>query len=501
VVGLVAGAGIVSLSSLGGSLAIGPRFDDGAGDPTVVGAPTPVEPAPAAARDDRHAPELTSVPEAPPLFAAGGDPAFPAAHAPPVLPDTRLASARPHPPLFARPPLGAGAAPAPAARIDTRPAAPAPAARQVDIEVAAGDTLIGMLLRLGIARAEAHAAVEGLRDVYDPRRLQPGQRLEVQTDAAARRLVRLAFAPSGRERIELVRADDGFEAEVRERATVIEERLVEAEVRTSLDAAATAAGVPPAVLAEVVRIFSWDVDYQRETQPGDKIAVLFERERVPDGPVVGAGDVRYARLDIGGRALEAFRFERDGEAAFFSRDGESLRKFLLRTPVSGARMSSGFGMRRHPILGYNRMHRGIDFAARTGTPIYAAGDGRLVRVGRYGGYGNYIRIAHGDGYATAYAHLSRFADGMRSGRRVEQGEVIGYVGSTGRSTGPHLHFEVLKNGEQVDPLGIAQPPAENLQGQALAAFRQQVRAVEMRLADLGSRTFAADRGRAVASGG
>jgi murein DD-endopeptidase MepM/ murein hydrolase activator NlpD len=502
--GFLAGAGILGLSTLGGSMPIHLRADDGAGAPANRAAPTPAELAPAVAPDPRHAATRTSVPAASPLVAAVGDPGFPPAGEPSIVTGTAMAPARPHPPRFDGGPRPVDAVPAPpAASADARSATPAPepARQRVDVEVAAGDTLMGMLLGLGIARAEAHAAVEGLRGVYDPRHLRPGQRLQVETDAAARRLVRLAFAPSGRERIELVRADDGFEAEVSERATISEERLVEAEVRTSLHAAATGAGVPPAVLAEIVRIFSWDVDYQRETRAGDEIAVLFERERVPNGPVVGTGDVRYARLDIGGRVLEAFRFERDGEAAFFSRGGESLRKFLLRTPVSGARMSSGFGMRRHPILGYTRMHRGIDFAARTGTPIYAAGDGRLARVGRYGGYGNYIRIEHGDGYATAYAHLSRFADGMRSGRRVEQGEVIGYVGSTGRSTGPHLHFEVLKNGEQVDPLGVAQPPAENLEGQALMAFRQEVRAVETRLADLGSRTFAADRRREVASGG
>jgi murein DD-endopeptidase MepM/ murein hydrolase activator NlpD len=378
---------------------------------------------------------------------------------------------------------------------------PLPARRRIDLEVSAGDTLIGMLLRLGIGRAEAHAAVEGLRDVYDPRRLRPGQHLEVQTDAAARRLVRLAFAPSERERIELVRADGGFEAERRARPTVTEERLVEAEVRTSLHAAATTAGVPAVVLAEVLRIFSWDVDYQREMRPGDEIAVLFDRERIPGGPVVGAGDVRYARLQVGDRVLEAFRFERDGEALFFDRDGKSRRKFLLRTPVSGARLSSGFGMRRHPILGYTRMHQGVDFAAPTGTPILAAGDGRLVRVGRYGSYGNYVRIAHGDVYATAYAHLAGFADGVRAGHRVEQGEVIGYVGSTGRSTGPHLHFEVLEHGEPVDPLGIARSPAEHLAGDALAAFHREIRAVETRLAALGNRTFASERAPGGASGG
>jgi murein DD-endopeptidase MepM/ murein hydrolase activator NlpD len=387
--------------------------------------------------------------------------------------------------------------------VDTPAAPPATVGEVVNVEVAAGDTLMGMLLQLGIGRAEAHTAIEHLRDLYDPRRLRPGQRLQIETDAAARALLKLAFAPSGRERIELVRADDGrFEAQRLERPTLVEERLIEAEVRSSLHAAATAAGMPPAVLARVVRIFSWDVDYQRETRPGDRMTVLFERERVRGGPVIGTGDIRYARLEIGGRVLEAFHHGRHGEAGeFFDRNGHSLRKFLLRTPVSGARMSSGFGMRRHPILGYTRMHRGVDFAAPTGTPIYAAGAGRLVQVGRNGGYGNYIRIQHGNTYATAYAHLSRFADGMRPGRRVKQGEVIGYVGSTGRSTGPHLHFEVHKNGSQVDPLKLAQPPAAKLTGAQLAAFQREVGAIETRLADLGGRRFAADAASPDASDG
>jgi murein DD-endopeptidase MepM/ murein hydrolase activator NlpD len=498
VTGVLAGAALASLITLSGPPPSAP-----AGGAEPAGSPPRAvlaDPAPAAApRDEAPADVRATRPATP--FEAVGDVRFTLGH---TLRGHRDEAPPVPAPAFSRLPDAPAAAPASDAPTDppTIVDAPAPERQRLDVEVASGDTLIGMLLSLGIARAEAHAAVEGLRDVYDPRRLRPGQRLQVETDAAASRLVRLAFAPSGRERIELVRVDDGgFQALVRERATVTEEQLVEAEVRSSLHAAAIAAGVPPAVLAEVVRIFSWDVDYQRETRPGDEIAVLFARERVPDGPVIDAGDVRYARLHVAGRVLEAFRFERDGEAVFFTREGESLRKFLLRTPVNGARMSSGFGMRRHPILGYNRMHRGVDFAAPRGTPIYAAGDGRLARVGRYGGYGNYVRIEHGDGYATAYAHLSRFATGMRSGRRVEQGEVIGYVGSTGRSTGPHLHFEVLKNGEQVDPLEVAQPPAENLAGTALAAFRREVRAVETRLAELGSRTFAADRRRAVASGG
>ena len=485
------------------SIAVITTVGAGVGLAVLLLPPAPPSPVPTvpAAKTKTTAPELRSPADPhPPRFALAPGVTPPAEDAARFEMGGTLAPAA-EAPLAAPPRDTADPASTSSARTPSAPP-PAPPPRRVDLEVASGDTLMGMLLRLGIGRAEAHAAVEGLRDVYDPRRLRPGQQLQIETDAAAERLVRLAFAPSGRERIELVRADDGgFEALVEERATVVEQRLVEAEVTTSLHAAATGAGVPPGVFARIVKIFSWDVDYQRETRPGDRFAVLFERERVPGGSVVAAGEVRYARLEIGGRVLEAFRFDRDGEPEFFTRDGASLRKFLLRTPVSGGRLSSGFGMRRHPILGYNRMHRGVDFAAPTGTPIYAAGSGRLARVGRYGGYGNYVRIEHGDGYATAYAHLSRFAAGMRSGRRVDQGEVIGYVGSTGRSTGPHLHFEVLVNGEQVDPLAVAQPPAENLEGARLAAFRREVATVETRLAELGGRTFAADRRPRAASDG
>lgn len=383
------------------------------------------------------------------------------------------------------------------------PSPPTPPRPVRELEVAAGDTLLGMLTRLGIARAEAHAAVDGLKDVYDPRRLRPGQRLEVETDAAASSIVRLEFEPNLRERIELVRIDDGaFRAQRFEKPTSVRERYVAAEVATSLHAAGVAEGVPPAVIGRLIKLFSWDVDFQRETRPGDRLAILYEEQRLGDGTTIGAGEVIYARLQVGGRTLEAFRFERDGAVEYFDREGRSLRKFLLRTPVSGARISSGYGMRRHPILGYNRMHRGVDFAAPTGTPIFAAGSGRLVRVGRFGSYGNYVRIDHGNGFETAYAHLSRFAKGMRSGRRVRQGEVIGYVGSTGRSTGPHLHFEVLKSGRQVNPLDVAQPPAESLRGDPLEAFELAIRATETRIALLATKSVAAgEPDQADASGG
>ena len=394
-----------------------------------------------------------------------------------------------HPPRFAfaapttaTPAREALASPPPA---EVAPPPQPPPQRVAEVEVAAGDTLLGVLTRLGVGRAEAHAAVDGLSDVYDPRRLRPGQRLEVETDAAARSLVRLEFDLSRRERVRLVRAaDGGFRAALTAKPVLSERTFVSAEIESSLHAAGRRRGVPSDVVADLVELFSWDVDFQRDTRPGDGFALLFEIERLADGDLLGGGAIHYARLDVGGRTLEAFRFQHGGEVDYFDRDGRSVRKFLLRTPVSGARMTSGFGMRRHPILGYNRMHKGVDFAAPHGTPIYAAGAGRLVRVGRRGGYGNYVRIDHGNGYATAYAHLTRFAAGMRSGRRVQQGEVIGFVGSTGRSTGPHLHYEVLKDGRQVNPLAITQPPASRLADAVLENFRAHVAAVDADVASL-----------------
>lgn len=351
--------------------------------------------------------------------------------------------------------------------------------RTHDVVVASGDTFIGVLVGLGVAPDDARAAVTALKDVFDPRRLRVGQALEVAVDPAQRRLERLVFAPSALQTLELARKDDAaFEVQVHTTELVLERALTHARVDRSVDHAARRAGAPAESVQQMLEVFRGHVDFRRQTQPGDELLLWYDRERLPDGAVMRGGDLHYARLDIGGRTLEAFRFEHDGRTEYFDRSGQSLRRFLLRQPVTGYRISSGFGMRRHPILGYMRMHNGIDFAAPTGTPIHAAGDGRLVRVGRNGGYGNYIRIDHGNGYQTAYAHLSRFARGISTGGRVRQGDLIGYVGSTGVSTGPHLHFEVIRNGRHVNPLTVAQPPATQLAGDALRRFQRHVAQID-----------------------
>jgi murein DD-endopeptidase MepM/ murein hydrolase activator NlpD len=246
---------------------------------------------------------------------------------------------------------------------------------------------------------------------------------------------------------------------------------VEGVIDSSLFVNARDAGVPISVLIELVRIFSFDVDFQRDIWRDDKFEVLFDRQRNEDGEVVNNSDILYAKLSLRGVELPLYRYENSsGNIDYFNAKGEGVRKALMKTPIDGARLSSRFGKRKHPILGYTKQHSGVDFAAAKGTPVYAAGDGSVVQAGKNGGYGNYIKIRHNGTYSTAYAHLNAFARGVRQGKRVRQGQVIGYVGTTGRSTGPHLHYEVHREGRKINPLGLKLPSGEKLKGDRLAAF-------------------------------
>ncbi|MCW5752944.1 MAG: M23 family metallopeptidase, partial [Alphaproteobacteria bacterium] len=204
--------------------------------------------------------------------------------------------------------------------------------------------------------------------------------------------------------------------------------------------------------------------------------VMFERLTDEQGRVAKEGNITFASMTLSGQVLRYFRYQPsdDREADYFTEKGQSVRKALLRTPIDGARLTSGFGMRRHPILGYTAQHKGVDFAAAVGTPIMAAGDGTVEMAGWNGAYGKYVRIRHNSNYSTAYAHLSRFASDLRQGQRIRQGQTIGYVGTTGRSTGPHLHYEVLINNSHVNPLSVRLPTGRNLEGKELLRFRSQI---------------------------
>ena len=252
--------------------------------------------------------------------------------------------------------------------------------------------------------------------------------------------------------------------------------------------------VPNAALDEFIRVLGFSVDFQREVRSGDQFELLYEREIDQlTGEDLNTGTLHYAGLRLSGDTMSFFRFENsDGIVGWYDRDGQSAVRTLMRTPIAGARMSSKYGMRRHPVTGYNAMHRGVDFAAPKGTPIIAAGSGVVQKSGWFGNYGRYVRIRHTGRYATAYAHMTRIADGVTAGARVRQGQIIGYVGSTGRSTGPHLHYEVLVNNKQVNPLTVKLPSGEGLESEELEDFATIVDSIEQEVASRGQVLFAAN---------
>lgn len=355
------------------------------------------------------------------------------------------------------------------------------AARPIERQftVASGDTLSDVLTRAGVDVAEATQAIEALRTVYNPRSLKAGQKVTISFDTPSHgfgiggfQAITLSADPM--RQVSAMRTDAGFSGVEAKRPVSKQIAHYNGAIRTSLFDSAQSAGVPAAVIVGMIRALSYDVDFQRDIQQGDSFEVIFEGFYDNRGKLVRHGEMLYASMTLSGTHIPLYRYEDSaGFADFYNAKGETARKALLRTPVDGARISSGFGMRRHPILGYSKMHKGMDFAVPTGTPIMAAGDGVVEMAGRNGAYGNYVRLRHSSGYGTAYAHMSRIA--TRAGKRVRQGEIIGYVGSTGRSTGPHLHYEVLKGNTQVNPLSIKIPTGTKLAGKELDRFNRAKR--------------------------
>lgn len=232
--------------------------------------------------------------------------------------------------------------------------------------------------------------------------------------------------------------------------------------------------VPATVIEDMVKIYSYDVDFQRKVQPGDSFDVFFAGED-EGATITEKTEVLFASLTVGGETKKYYRFQTPDDAVvdYYDETGKSAKKFLVRKPVNNAIMRSGFGGRRHPILGYTKMHTGVDWATPYGTPIFASGNGVVEKVGWEGGYGKYVRLKHNNGYETAYGHMSAFAKGMEPGKRVRQGQVIGFVGSTGMSTGAHVHYEILVNGRFVDPMRVKLPRGRSLEGAVMAGFEKE----------------------------
>lgn len=356
------------------------------------------------------------------------------------------------------------------------------------LTVAPGDTLSNLLLTVGIDSGEARVIANAIRPVFRPEDLQPGQQLHLalkknEDQNAIAELLRMSVFSDGNH-LATVRKNlnDGAFVTLDASADIVRPVISATSVpaggkRASIYAGLYEAGIaheiPRVILNRIVQVHSYDVDFQKAVQPGDHFVALFELE--DDSSAAPDPLPLYIAMDIRGseRGFYKFRTPDDGVVDYYDVDGNSAKKFLIRKPLNGGRFRSGFGKRRHPILRTRRMHWGVDWAAPRGTPIVAAGNGTIVEAKWKSGYGNWVKLRHANGYETNYGHMTRHAKGMKAGIKVRQGQVIGYVGSTGLSTGPHLHYEVEVNKRKVDPLRIRLPRGRVLQAEVLAEFEQE----------------------------
>jgi len=350
------------------------------------------------------------------------------------------------------------------------------------IKARRGDTLAALLNRAGASKQDAANAISAVMPLFNPKHFKQGQVVNIKYRANKEILSAESFTPGEfhgfsilpniRTELKVVRAKDGnFKALRIERTLTTQQTKAKGTITSSLYLAGIRAGLKGSTLTELIRAYSWDVDFQRDIRKGDFFEVIYDQVIDDRGNIVKSDVIQYAALTLSGIPTRIFRFKtKDGNTDYYNEKGHSAKKALMRTPIDGARLSSGFGRRKHPILGYTKMHKGVDFAAPRGTPIYAAGNGTVTYAGRKGAYGNFISIRHNGTFTTAYAHMKGFSRSIRKGGRVNQGQVIGYVGTTGRSTGPHLHYEIRKNNRQANPLRIRMPSGKKLKGAQLTAF-------------------------------
>ena len=262
------------------------------------------------------------------------------------------------------------------------------------------------------------------------------------------------------------------------------ETVVKNVIKDNLYNAAVKSKIEPNIIIEFARIFGFEVDFQRDIRKGDWFEIYYEKFEDDNGEVKDTGKIIYASMYVNGNEINLYNFNYKNDEEYYDIKGKSITKSLMKTPINGARLSSSFGMRKHPILGYNKMHRGTDFAAPSGTPIMASGSGTVTRARWCGGGGNCIKIKHNSTYETIYAHMKSFAKGIKEGKKVKQGQIIGYVGSTGMSTGPHLHYEVLVNGKKVNSQKLKLPSGKILRGKAREEFEFERIKIDLKLSEL-----------------
>jgi len=346
-----------------------------------------------------------------------------------------------------------------------------------EISVNQGDNFAKILRKGGLKGRDIDRLLINGKDIYDFSKIYLGDIVKVQSNYNIEDNLdkfKMIYRFSENQELIVNYINKNFAYEIRQIELFEEKIFVSGEITTSLYQAMKKAGLSELIITEIIRIYSFDVDFQRDIYEGDYFEALFTRRKNDQGKTVQIDDPEYLVLSSRGTPLTYYLYSNDEFSEYFDENGKGMTKSLMKTPINGARLSSSYGMRKHPISGYNKMHKGVDFAAPTGTPIFAAGNGVVEFVGRNGGYGNYIRIRHDSTYKTAYAHLNGYKKGIYGGVRVKQGDIIGFVGSTGKSTGPHLHYEIIVNGKQVNPSTLKLPSGRKLNDRQLEELKKLV---------------------------
>lgn len=360
---------------------------------------------------------------------------------------------------------------------------------QINYKIKKKDTIIKILSDIGISDNATFDILKAMKEKINPKSIVVGQNLDIKyhikrsyKDIVDEKkdleewpvLDELIVNVNPETQIVIIKQNDGsyssFETKKELNKKIVKYNFV---INSSLFVDGKKEGVPNGTMIDLINLYSFDIDFQRDIRSGNEVEILLESFYDQEGEFAKNGNILFSSITVRNRPIEIYLFNNKKNNQYLNKDGRPIKKPLLKTPINGARLSSGFGMRRHPILGYNKMHKGLDFAAPTGTPIFAAGNGAITYRARRGAYGNFILIRHNNGYETAYAHLSRFNRKFRKGVRVKQGDVIGYVGTTGRSTGPHLHYEIRKNGKQIDPGNIKAIISKKLPKKDLKKFFEQ----------------------------
>ena len=345
----------------------------------------------------------------------------------------------------------------------------APQLKKKKIKITKGSNLFNALMKEGVNSKKIGNLLNRLNKIYNPKRIRPEQEIIIAFERD--KLYGLSIEVNELREIQIIDTPYGFKEYIFKKPVKKIFVLKEVAIKNSLYVDSLKVNLPQEILIDMVRLFSYSIDFQRDIRRENLFIVYYEFLLNYKGEKIMPGNIIFANAKLEKNSIEMFRYESSkGGHKYFNSKGESIRKTLMKTPIDGARLSSRFGKRRHPVLGFTKMHKGVDFAAKTGTPIYAAGDGVIERANIYGGYGKYIRIRHNSEYKTAYAHLHKFSKNIKKGKTVKQGQVIGYVGSTGRSTGPHLHYEILLNNKQINPQKLKLPEARKLEKEELDDF-------------------------------